>query len=231
MKTSELGNRLCIVVCAGAALGLSSACSVADASDEPLDPLEPIEPHSSAIIGDEVVLYEHSDFSGVSQAFGIGRYDVEDLTIIGNDRASSIRVPAGLRATVFFNANFEEGAYVFTSDTNLAAGTNGVSVSADEIISSIVVAHASDPQLDVVTFYENANFSGQSFVYSVGGNFFFNGPWDFRVSSVRVPPGFKLTLYDGYFWTSPESRVFTEDANLAPHGFDNKARSFIIERL
>ncbi|WP_437940322.1 trypsin-like serine protease [Sorangium sp. So ce341] len=181
---------------------------------------------------DQVVLYDLSSFSGVSQGFGIGRYDVEDLTIIGNDRTSSIRVPAGLRVTVFFNANFEEGAYVFTSDTNLAtAGTNGVSVSADEIISSIVVSHASDPQLDVVTFYENANFSGQSFVYSVGGNFFFNGPWDFRVSSVRVPPGFKLTLYDGYFWTSPESRVLTADANLAPHGFDDKTRSFIIERL
>ncbi|WP_438022155.1 trypsin-like serine protease [Sorangium sp. So ce233] len=181
---------------------------------------------------DQVVLYDLSNFSGVSQGFGIGRYNVADLTIIGNDRASSIRVPAGLRVTVFFNHNFEEGAYVFTSDTNLAtAGTNGVSVSADEIISSLVVSHASDPQLDVVTFYEHANFSGESFVYSVGGNFLFNGPWDFRISSVRVPPGFKLTLYDGYFWTSQESRVFTADANLAPHDFDDKPRSFIIERL
>ncbi|KYF79036.1 serine protease [Sorangium cellulosum] len=181
---------------------------------------------------DQVVLHDLSNFSGVSQGFGIGRYNVADLTIIGNDRASSITVPAGLRATVFFNHNFEEGAYVFTSDTNLAAaGTNGVSVSANEIISSIVVSHASDPQLDVVTFYEHANFSGASFVYSVGGNFLFNGPWDFRISSVRVPPGFKLTLYDGYFWTSQGSRVLTADANLAPHSFDDKTRSFLIERL
>ncbi|WP_437970541.1 trypsin-like serine protease [Sorangium sp. So ce260] len=181
---------------------------------------------------DQVVLYDLSNFSGISQGFGIGRYNVADLAIIGNDRTSSIKVPAGLRVTVFFNHNFEEGAYVFTSDTNLAtAGTNGVSVSANEIISSLVVSHASDPQLDVVTFYEHANFTGQSFVYSVGGNFLFNGPWDFRISSVRVPPGFKLTLYDGYFWTSPESRVLTADANLAPSGFDDKTRSFIIERL
>ncbi|WP_437630683.1 trypsin-like serine protease [Sorangium sp. So ce854] len=181
---------------------------------------------------DEVVLYDLSNFSGVSQSFGIGRHDVADLAIIGNDRASSIRVPAGLRVTVFFNANFEEGAYVFTSDTNLvAAGTNGVSVSANDIISSLVVSSASDPQLDVVTFHEHANFSGESFVYSVGGNFLFNGPWDFRISSVRVPPGFKLTVYDGYFWVSQGSRVFTTDANLAPHGFDDKTRSFVIERL
>ncbi|WP_438003892.1 beta/gamma crystallin domain-containing protein [Sorangium sp. So ce321] len=240
MKKKELGNKLGLVVCAGAALGLSSACLGADASDGPLESqsaeAEIIGDESEAAIAggpaDEVVLYDLPGFSGVSQSFGIGRYNVEDLTIIGNDRASSIRVPAGLRVTVFFNANFDEGAYVYTSDTDLvAAGTNGVSVSANDIISSIVVSRASDPQLDVVTFYENANFSGESFVYSVGGNFLFNGPWNWRISSVRVPPGFKVTLYDGYFWTSPNSRVLTADANLAPLGFDDETQTFIIERL
>ncbi|XXT15699.1 hypothetical protein WME94_36180 [Sorangium sp. So ce429] len=237
MKKKELGNKLGLVVCAGAALGLSSACLGADESDEPLESQssEIIDDIDAMIAGgpaDAVVLYDLPGFSGVSQSFGIGRHDVEDLTIIGNDRASSIRVPVGLRVTVFFNANFEEGAYVYTSDTDLvAAGTNGVSVSADEIISSIIVSRASDPQLDVVTFYEHANFSGESFVYSVGGNFLFNRPWNWRISSVRVPPGFKLTLYDGYFWHSPNSRVFTADANLAPHGFDDETQTFIIERL
>ncbi|WP_437923916.1 hypothetical protein WMF37_33385 [Sorangium sp. So ce291] len=226
MKKKELGTKSGLVVCAGAALCLSSACLGADESDEPL------ESQSSEIIGGEVVLHDLPDFSGVSQGFGIGRHNVADLTIIGNDRASSIRVPAGLRVTAFFNANFEEGAYVYTSDTDLvAAGTNGVSVSANDIISSIVVSQASDPQLDVVTFYEHANFSGESFVYGAGGNFLFNGPWNRRISSVRVPPGFKLTLYDGYVWFSPNSRVFTADANLAPHGFDDETQSFIIERL
>ncbi|WP_437499486.1 beta/gamma crystallin domain-containing protein [Sorangium sp. So ce1099] len=238
MKKREHGNKLGLVVCAGAALGLSSACLGAGESDEPLESpsSEIIGDESEAMIAggpaDEVVLYDLPDFSGVSQSFGIGRHDVADLTIIGNDRASSIRVPAGLRVTVFFNANFEEGAYVYTSDTDLvAAGTNHVSVSANDIISSLVVSRASDPQLDVVTFYEHANFSGESFVYSVGGNFLFNGPWNRRISSVRVPPGFKLTLYDGYFWHSPNSRVFTADANLAPHGFDDETQTFIIERL
>ncbi len=174
---------------------------------------------------DEVVLHDLSNFSGISQGFGIGRYNVADLAIIGNDRASSIKVPAGLRVTVFYNHNFEGLAYAFTSDTNLVAA------GFDNTLSSIVVSHASDPQLDVVTFYEHANFSGASFVYSVSGGYLFGGPWDLRISSVRVPPGFKLTLYDGYFWTSPESRVLTADANLAPHGFDDKTRTFIIERL
>ncbi|KYF71094.1 trypsin-like serine protease [Sorangium cellulosum] len=180
----------------------------------------------------QVVLHDLSNFSGISQGFGIGRYNVADLTIIGNDRASSIRVPAGLRVTVFVNHNFEYGAYVFTSDTNLvAAGSNGVSASPNDVISSLVVSNASDPQLDVVTFYEHADFSGESFALGVGGSYLFGGPWDLRISSVRVPPGFKLTLYDGYFWTSQASRVLTADANLAPLNFDDTTRTFLIERL
>ncbi|WP_437513100.1 hypothetical protein [Sorangium sp. So ce1099] len=44
-------------------------------------------------------------------------------------------------------------------------------------------------------------------------------------------PGLELTLYDGLWRYSSESRVSTTDANLAPHNFDDKARSLLIERL
>lgn len=174
---------------------------------------------------DQVVLYDLSDFSGVSQGFGIGRYDLADIAIIGNDRASAIKIPAGLRVTVFYHAGFEGEARVFTSDTNL------VDVGFSDVISSLVVAHASDPQEDVVTFYEHANFSGESVVYGVGSGHFFNSPLDQRVSSVRVPSGLKVTLYNGLWRYSTESRVFTTDANLAPHNFDDKTRTFLVERL
>ncbi|WP_437539105.1 trypsin-like serine protease [Sorangium sp. So ce726] len=177
----------------------------------------------------EVVLYDLSNFSGVSQGFGIGRYRLADMAIIGSDRASAIRVPAGLRVTAFLGDNFEWDARVFTSDTDLVAA------GFDSTISSLVVARASDPQLDVVTFYENANFSGDSFLFGVGGALLFAIPWthwDSRISSVRVPPGLKVTLSAGWIGYFPvETRVFTADANLAPHTFDNKTRSFLIERL
>ncbi|WP_437644058.1 trypsin-like serine protease [Sorangium sp. So ce362] len=173
----------------------------------------------------QVVLHDLSSFSGVSQGFGIGRYNVADLTIIGNDRASAIRVPAGLRVTAFIHHDFGGEVRVFTSDTDLVAA--GFS----DAISSLVVSHASDPQLDVVTFYEHASFSGESFVYGVGSGLFFSTPWDQRVSSVRVPPGFQVTLYDGLWRYSAEERVFTTDANLAPQNFDDKTRSFLVERL
>ncbi|WP_438039061.1 S1 family peptidase [Sorangium sp. So ce128] len=173
----------------------------------------------------QVVLHDLSNFSGISQGLGIGRYDLPDMTIIGDNRASAIRVPAGLRVTAFIHGSFGGEARVFTSDTDLVAA--GFS----DGISSIIVSQASDPQLDVVTLYENASFSGSSVVYGVGSSLFYSTPWDLRVSSVRVPSGLKLTLYDGLWRYSAESRVFTTDANLAPHNFDNKTRSFLIERL
>ncbi|XXT22788.1 trypsin-like serine protease [Sorangium sp. So ce429] len=173
----------------------------------------------------QVVLHDLSNFSGISQGFGIGRHNLPNATIIGDNRASAIRVPAGLRVTVFLDHDFGREARVFTSDTDL------VVAGFDNTISSLVVAHASDPQLDVVTLYENANFSGGSVVYGVGSSLLYSSPWDLRVSSVRVPSGFKLTLYDGLWRYSAESRVFTTDANLAPHTFDDKARSLLVERL
>ncbi|WP_437974213.1 trypsin-like serine protease [Sorangium sp. So ce295] len=173
----------------------------------------------------QVVLHDLSNFSGVSQGFGIGRYDLPNLTIIGDNRASAIRVPAGLRVTAFMHGSFGGEARVFTSDTDLvAAGFN-------DTISGIVVSNASDPQLDVVTFYEHASYSGQSVIYGVGSSYFISTPWDQRVSSVRVPSGFQLTLYNGLWRYSAEWRVLTADANLAPLTFDNQTRSFLIERL
>ncbi|XXY45926.1 hypothetical protein WME91_38575 [Sorangium sp. So ce269] len=56
------------------------------------------------------------------------------------------------------------------------------------------------------------------------------GAWDERISSVRVPAGFKVTLYDVLFRYSTLSRVITADANLGDHGFDDMTSSFIVER-
>jgi len=51
MKKRELGHKLGLAVCAGAALAVSTGCSIEGASDEPLEALES---HSSAIVGGEL---------------------------------------------------------------------------------------------------------------------------------------------------------------------------------
>jgi hypothetical protein len=63
-----------------------------------------------------VMLFQHGDFGGASQAFGPGRYDVGQLTI-GNDVASSVLVPPGYKVTLFTDAKFKGAKKVLTGDT------------------------------------------------------------------------------------------------------------------
>ncbi|WP_437594437.1 hypothetical protein [Sorangium sp. So ce1000] len=48
---------------------------------------------------------------------------------------------------------------------------------------------------------------------------------------MALAAGFKVTISDGWIGYPTNTRVLTADANLAPLNFDNKVRSFIIERL
>lgn len=39
-----------------------------------------------------VTVYQDEDYGGLGQVFGIGEYSTDDLTIVGNDQISSIKV-------------------------------------------------------------------------------------------------------------------------------------------
>ncbi len=50
---------------------------------------------------DAVVLYPALNYGGESQGFGVGSYDYGDLGKVGNDKALSIQVLKGFRATLY----------------------------------------------------------------------------------------------------------------------------------
>ena len=56
----------------------------------------------TASTGEPIVVYEHGDFAGRSQAFLPGTYraDRDELNVVGNDAISSLRVPPGLSVTL-----------------------------------------------------------------------------------------------------------------------------------
>ncbi len=68
-----------------------------------------------------------------------------------------------------------------------------------------------------VTLYEHPDFQGTSLTRSVGthviGNISGNWNWNDRVSSVRVPPGLKVTLYEHGINDSGRTKVLTADIN------------------
>ncbi len=61
-------------------------------------------PEATLMMDQKVVLYEHSNFSGQSKSFGIGDYRFYGPADF-NDMASSIKVPNGLVAVIYENAN------------------------------------------------------------------------------------------------------------------------------
>jgi len=57
------------------------------------------------------------------------------------------------------------------------------------------IAHSPYNQQNVV-FFTDVHFSGQNFVVSLGNYDNLNGGWNDQISSIKVPPGFKILVYE-----------------------------------
>lgn len=64
----------------------------------------------------KVIIYEHVNYQGTSQELDEGYYNVNDLGI-GNDRLSSLRVPAGMQITLYEHREWTGRHKIFTQDT------------------------------------------------------------------------------------------------------------------
>lgn len=85
-----------------------------------------------------VSIFEHYGYAGKSQELTPGRYNMGSLSI-GNDRLSSLKVPEGLRATLYQHGNFQGATRTYTKDNPAIADFN-------DQTSSIVVEEANaDP--------------------------------------------------------------------------------------
>ncbi|MBL8517784.1 MAG: serine hydrolase [Betaproteobacteria bacterium] len=164
----------------------------------------------------DVTLYEHFDFQGARQGLDVGRYDLPDLTL-SNDVVSSVQVRPGFTVVLYQDSGFSGATRVFTDDVRrLDPAFN------DRVSSAIVLGPAVRPEV-----YRHVDFNGPRREFTVGR---FGrselGVGDNEVSSLRVPPGWTVTLFDrGDF--SGTSRKFTADvANLGD--FNDKTSSLVV---
>lgn len=63
----------------------------------------------------KVTIYQDSNYGGASQELSEGDYDVNTLTI-GKDQLSSLRVPKGMKVTLFEHGDFTGRSKTFTED-------------------------------------------------------------------------------------------------------------------
>jgi len=89
-------------------------------------------PFSDGGTGNQAVtyIYRHADYTGPAKALRIGRYDVGQFT---NDAISSIRVPKGMKVTLFEHGGFQGRRKTFTKDANYLGDDF------NDLVSSIIV--------------------------------------------------------------------------------------------
>ncbi len=175
-----------------------------------------------------ITVYEDNNFRGKSFQFAPkGNWNVKDG--FPNDRISSIRVPRGLKITVYTD-DFQKGfSRTFTSDVS------SFDVSLNDKVSSITVERVNGntgPGSKLAVLYRDCDFRGSSLELGQGayGANSLGKIGNDQLSSLRLPSGWQAVLYaDDNF--RGRSMTITSDTNCLPRDFNDSVSSMIISIL
>jgi len=160
------------------------------------------------------MVFEHNDYDGRLQVLDVGRHDLGQLSI-GNDVISSVRIPPGWRVTLYQHAGFQGTTKVLTANTPALPDFN-------DMTSSIVVE-----AWPVV--FEHIGYAGRLQVLDVGrhdlGQLSIGND---VISSVRIPPGWRVTLYQ-HAGFQGATKVLTANTPALPD-FNDMTSSIVVEK-
>ncbi len=173
---------------------------------------------SSAIFNESATLFDQHNFAGNSLAFGVGCYGFKDISVLGNDRVSSLKVPAGLRVTLCEHADYKGRRKSFTADAA------DVGNDFNNRTSSLMVEK-------VVTIFEHSHYKGKSSTIGIGKhNLNELGIPNDSLSSLRVPQGLVVITYEHNNFEGAQ-RIYFEDTKSVGSGFHDKVSSIIIRKI
>src|SRR5438105_3589218 len=168
----------------------------------------------------KVIVYADADYQGWSQELAVGNYD---SLKIGNDALSSLIVPTGYRVTLYQNSGFNGSSMILTSSANY------VGDSANDSVSSVVVGLASSTSTGVF-IHADEDYEGWNQELGVGkfdvsdlaiGND--------AISSVTVPDGYKVTLYQDSGFSGNYVVLIADTASLGD--FNDRTSSIVVEKM
>ena len=73
------------------------------------------------MITPKATFFEHCYYNGRSSSLEVGNYNVDQM-VLPNDFISSVRVPSGLKVTLYEHSNFQGRSVDLTRDTECLAG-------------------------------------------------------------------------------------------------------------
>lgn len=170
-------------------------------------------------MGDKVTIFSDADYAGTAKFLDVGRYNTGDLGI-GNDALSSLRVPAGFKVTLYENADFSGRSMICVADTP-SMGRN-----LNDVISSIVVEAMATPR---VVLYTDRDYVGWSQELGIGRHSNLSIGSD-ALTSLRVPPGFKVTMYENADFTG-RSMISVADTPSVGDTLNDRLSSVVVEAL
>jgi hypothetical protein len=165
-------------------------------------------------------LYADCDFNGNALRLSAGTYSGEQLGLLKYD-ISSIELAPGLRAKVFINSQYPSG-----SSTTITSDMNCMSYTMNDRIGALVIEETGYGQQqypdEKVILYTDANYKGQSVELSVGTwyNMEQAGFINDGLSSIKIPLGYKVILYDNPNKTGSSTTLSASRSDLSS-GFGN----------
>jgi len=165
-----------------------------------------------------VTLYRDADFSGSARSFAVGSYVLAG-TVIGNDALSSVKVPSGLKVTLYEHGDFSGRRMVCVRDTSY------VGAEVNDEVSAIKVEERGAPR---VILYKDPGYRGWSQEIGVG-RFAGLSLGNDCVSSLIVPPGFRVKLYKDTNFGGEMHVFYGNTPSLGDFG--NEASSVVVEEI
>jgi Peptidase inhibitor family I36 len=148
-----------------------------------------------------------------------------------DNRLSSVVVPKGLEVTLFEHYDRAGRSIV------LRAGRHNLG-DFNDIVSSMVVRNADEasnpgtepiPGRREVQFYDDMSFRGDRIVVDKTGYFAFPRYFDNRLSSVIVPKGYEVTLYDNY--NQGGNSIVLRPGRHNLNNFNDMVSSVVVRRI
>ncbi len=160
-----------------------------------------------------ITVYKDANYAGASQAIVVGKYTTSQITL-GDNAVSSAKIPTGCKLTLYQGSGYAGATQVLTSDwvgfnkDPWNDKTSSLEVSLADVIAS---GAPKTCLIGSVVLFKDAAYGGISQTLS---NSSYNASQitigDNRLSSVKVPAGCKVTLYQNSGF-SGATKVLTGD--------------------
>jgi len=187
----------------------------------------------------DVTFYGQCYFEGNSVSLGAGNYTAGQLRQLGipEDAIASIKVPSGYRVTVHADDNFQGRFGTLRSSANCLddEGFSSIisSLSIESLLKDNSIAQVQSLTIDnSVTIYSECNYRGRSASVGIGeynaSELLDLGIENNTISSVRVPPGFTIKLFENDFLLGRAGVLENNDNCLTNDQFDNVVTSIAV---